>query len=345
MIDLFLSTRRLINRFLISIGITTVSFTHIVATANGATIARSQGSLQFTNFSHAPEELSQFQSAFAYVLSEDDFAIVQSDPPFVTGVPVLFHPLAPQFTAISTSIHGENLVTAPLQFNSVTGNVFGQNNFSYSEFLPNQLSSANLSSASTFSVNNTAHLISTVGQSGFNISFLVQPEETLTFDFQSSSELQALTNFSRATDLEVTDQQVIYFYTQPANVEINNGILMFSLYPQLHLSANDPRIEVGLLELSNTINSTETDSYTVNYNSSPQESSPYFSLSTPQNAGDNLRGTFEYTATEPTILTAVAYTSNSATSSNSARIPESSTGLPLIYFSLIFVGAKLIRAC
>ena len=342
MIDLFSLTRKPLNRLLISIGITTVSFTHIIPGAQGTTIVRSQRNLNFTNFSHIPEEISRFQSAFAYVLSEDDFAIVQSDPQFVTGVPVLFNPLSPQFDAISTSIAGENLVTAPLQFDSVTGNVFGQNDLSYSEFLPDRLDSANLSSASTFSVDNTEHLISTVGQSGFNFSFLVQPEETLSFDFHSSSELQASTNLSRATNLEVTDQQVIYFYTQPANVEIDNGILMLSLYPQLHLSANDPRIEVGLLALNNTINSTETDSYTVNHNSSIQESSPYFNLSTSQNAGDNLRGTFEYTATEPTILTAVAYTSNSATSSDSARIPESATGLPLIYFSLIILGAKLI---
>ena len=342
MIYLFLPTKRLISRLLVSIGITTVSVVAVIDTADGTTIARSEGSLQFTNFSHTHDELQQFQSTFAYVLSEDDFAIIQSDPPFVTGVPVLFHPLAPQFTPISTSQSGENLVTAPLQLNSVTGDVFGHNNVSYSPVAPDRLSSANLSSASTFSVGNTDHLISTAGQSGFNISFFLEPEAEFTFEFQSDSELEASTNSSSTTEVKVTETKVIYFFAEPVNVDINNGILMFSLSPQLHLSANDHRIAVGLLELNETLTSQGTYSHVVNYNGSSQGSSPYFNLETPQNNGDRLKGTFEYVATQPTILTAVAYTSSVAVSSRSTKIPESSPGSSLIYLSLIVLGAKLI---
>ena len=338
---LFLSTQKIISKALLSTSITTLSLTSTISAANGTTLARSQSSLQFTNFSHTPTAVSQFQSAFAYVLSGDDFAIIKSDPMYVTGVPVFFHPLSPQFPAISRSVPGENSVVAPFQFKSATGNTFGQNSVAYSESISNQLSSANLSSASTFSVKNNDHFISTVGQSGFNVSFFLEPEDKLTFDFQSSSELEVVADESSVAEVEET--QVIYFFTQPADVDINNGILRLSLHPQLNLSANDPRIEVGLLEL--TANSTSEDTYsrTINYNGSSEESSSYFNLSTTQNTGDDITGTFEYTATEPTLFTAVAYTSSSAASLSSTKVPESSTRLPLIYLSLIVIGVKIVN--
>ena len=338
---LFLSTQKIISRALLSTSITTISLTSAISAANGTTLARSQSSLQFTNFSHTPTEVSQFQSAFAYVLSGDDFAIIKSDPMYVTGVPVFFHPLSPQFPAISTSVPGENSVVAPFQFKSATGNTFGQNSVSYSGSISNQLSSANLSSGSTFSVKNNNHFISTVGQSGFNFSFFLEPEDKLTFDFHSSSEVQVLTDESSVAEVEET--QVIYFFTQPADVDISNGILRLSLHPQLNLSANEPRIEVGLLEL--TANSTSEGIYsqTINYNGSSEESSSYFNLSTPQNTGDDITGTFEYTATEPTIFTAVAYTSSAAASFSSTKIPESSTRLSLIYLSLIVLGTQIVN--
>ncbi|MGK7935565.1 MAG: hypothetical protein AB4206_07145 [Xenococcaceae cyanobacterium] len=338
---LFLSTQKIISRALLSTSITTISLNSAISAANGTTLARSQSSLQFTNFSHTPTEVSQFQSAFAYVLSGDDFAIIKSDPMYVTGVPVLFHPLSPQFPAISTSVPGENSVVAPFQFKSATGNTFGQNSVSYSGSISNQLSSANLSSGSTFSVKNNNHFISTVGQSGFNFSFFLEPEDKLTFDFHSASEVQALTDKSSVAEVEET--QVIYFLTQPADVDNNNGILMLSLYPQLHLSANDPRIEVDLLELTTNSTSEGTYSRTINYNGSPEESSSYFNLSTPPNTGDDITGTFAYTAKEPTIFTAVAYTSSFAASFNSTKIPESSTRLSLIYLSLIVIGTNIVN--
>ncbi|MGK7948631.1 MAG: hypothetical protein AB4368_07455 [Xenococcaceae cyanobacterium] len=338
---LFISTQKIISRALLSIGITTISITSAISAANGTTLARSQSSLQLTNFSHVPTEVLPLQSAFAYVLTKNDFAIIKSDPMFVTGTPVLFHSLAPQIPAFFTSKSEGNSVTAPFQYDSVTGNVFSQNNFTYSESIPDRLSSVNLSSASDLSVDHTNHLISTVGQSGINLSFFLEPEEKLTFDFQSTSALESRTNdFSTTT---VAETQVMYFFTQPADVEINNGILMLSLYPQLHLSANDPRIEVGLLELTTNLISEETRSRTINYNRSPEESSDYFSLEDRQNPDDHISGTFEYTATQPTIFNVVAYTSNSATSSRSTKIPESSTTLSLIYFSSLVICARLVK--
>ena len=338
--QLFISTKKTISRTLLSIGISTIGLTSAISTASGTTLARSQNSLQFTNFSHAPEEVSPFQSAFAYVLTQNNFAIIKSDPMFVTGVPLSFHPLAPQYSALSTSTPGENSVAAPFEFNSVTGGTLGHNTFTYSDSIPDRLSSVNLSSASTFSVNDTAHFVSTVGQSGFNISFLLQPDEKFTFDFYSSSQLETLTNWSSTTTVEET--QVIYFFTQPVGVDINNGVLRLSLYPQLNLSGNDDRIDTSLLELTSTLSPNGDYSRIVNYNGSSEESSPYFKLSTRQNAGDDLRGTFEYTATRPTIFTAVAYTS-SAASSSSTKIPESSLRLSIIYFSFILIGAKLFK--
>lgn len=338
---LFISTKKIISRALLSIGITTISITNAISAANGTTLARSQSSLQLTDFSHVSTEILPFQSAFAYVLTKNNFAIIKSDPLFVTGTPVLFHSLAPQIPAFFTSKSAGNSVTAPFQYDSVTGNVFGQNNFTYSESIPNRLSSVNLSSASDLSVDNTNHLISTVGQSGINLSFFLEPEEKLTFDFQSTSALESRTNdFSTTT---VSETQVMYFFTQPADVEINNGILMLSLYPQLHLSANDPRIEVGLLELTTNLTSEGISSGTINYNRSPEESSDYFLLEDRQNLEDNISGTFEYRATQPTIFNLVAYSSNSATSSRSTKIPESSTILSLIYFSSIVICARLVK--
>lgn len=339
---LFISIQKIFSRALLSIGITAIGLTNAISAANGTTLARSQSSLQLTDFSHVPTEILPFQSAFAYVSTVNDFAIIKSDPMFVTGTPVLFHPLAPQIPAFFTSKFEGNSVTAPFQYDSVTGNVFGQNNFTYSESIPDRLSSVNLGSASDFSVNSTNdHSISTVGQSGINLSFFLEPEEKLTFDFQSTSVLESRTNdFSTTT---VAETQVMYFFTQPADVEINNGILMLSLYPQLHISANDPRIEVGLLELTTNLRSEETRSRTINYNRSPEESSDYFSLEDRQNPDDNISGTFEYTATQPTIFNVVAYTSNSATSSRSTKIPESSTTLSLIYFSSLVICARLVK--
>lgn len=338
---LFISTKKIISRALLSIGITTISITSAISAANGTTLARSQSSLQLTDFSHVSTEILPFQSAFAYVLTKNNFAIIKSNPLFVTGTPVLFHSLAPQIPAFFTSKSEGNSVTAPFQYDSVTGNVFGQNNFTYSESIPNRLSSVSLSSASDLSVDNTNHLISTVGQSGINLSFFLEPEDKLTFDFQSTSALESRTNdFSTTT---VAETQVMYFFTQPADVEINNGILMLSLYPQLHLSANDPRIEVGLLELTTNLTSEGISSGTINYNRSPEESSDYFSLEDRQNLEDNISGTFEYKATQPTIFNVVAYTSNSATSSRSTKIPESSTILSLIYFSSLVICARLVK--
>ena len=336
---LFISTQTIISRTLLSIGIITIGVTSTVSAAKGTTLARSQSSLNFTNFSHTPTEVSQFQSAFAYVLTANNFAIIKSDPLFVTGVPVFFNPLSPQFPALSTSIPGGNSVIAPFQFESVTGSTFGQNNLFYSDSTATQLSSAQLSSASTFSVNNIDHFVSTVGQSGLNISFFLEPGDKLTFDFQSSSEVNTLTTGSSVAEVEET--QVIYFFTQPTDVDINDGILLLSLYPQLHLSANKSEIEVGLLELTTNSHSEGTHSRIVNYNGSVEESSSYFNLFTPQNDEDDLLGTFEYTADRSTIFTAVAYTSSAAASSSFTKIPESSARLSLIYLSLMVMGAKL----
>ena len=340
--QLFIFTKKTISRALLSIGISTIGLTSAISTASGTTLARSQNSLQFTNFSHAPEEVSPFQSAFAYVLTENNFAIMKSDPIFVTGVPLFFHPLAPQYSALSTSTPEENSVAAPFEFNSLTGNAFGQNTFTYSDSIPDRLSSVNLSSASSFSVNDTAHHISAVGQAGVNISFVLESEETLSFDFKLFSQLKTSTNWSSTTKVRVEDKQVMYFFTQSADTKSDNGILLFSLYPQLHLSANNSDIEVGLLELTTNATSEETYSRTINYNGSSEPSSSYFKVLNSQNGGDDVRGTFEYTATQPTIFTAVAYTS-SAASSISTKIPESSTKLSLIYFSLMVIGAKLFK--
>ena len=335
---LFVSTKKILSRALISLGITTISLASNISTAQGTTIVGSQNSLGFTNFSHNATQIKLFQSALAYVSTTDDFAIIKSDPMFVTGIPVLFHPLASQFPALFTSTSQGNSITAPFQLTSVTGNIIGQNTLVYSE--PDRLSSANLTSASSFSVEHPNHLISLTGQSGINLSFFLQPEETFTFQFQSSSKLENPTNTVNTTVSEET--KVMYFFAQPADVAINNGILFLSLYPQLRLSANHLDIDVGLLSLTTKSNSEGIYSQTINHNGSLTASSPYFNLSAFQNTQDNIQGTFTYTATRPTILTTVAYTSSSAASSRLTQIPESSNIWALVYFSFLAIGAKLL---
>ena len=344
--------KRLAKNLLLSCSVIAGSSTSIVTPSNAVTLAKAQGSLEFRNFSHIPQEVATFQSAFAYVATEQEFGIVTSNPMFVAGVPFMIHPLAPKFPASLTSQLGATIVTAPLAFNSVTGYVSGKNSLVYSEINSQNLLSVNLNSENMFSVGDTGHAVWTVGQSYFQSRFYLGTGEKFYFDFQSFfNQLDVATSYPQTEALKIEESQVIYFFSHPVDVDINQAILMFSLYPNLAISVNDPRIDVGLVNVVKQKTSNKSDSLEIFGNSNHLQFSQYFKLET-QNIEDNFLGLFEYVAEEPKLLTIVSYISSEVISQRPpidttvipekpAQVPESSTNLHLLCLTLIGIGTRI----
>lgn len=297
-----------------------------ITTSSNATTLVGGGKLELDEFSHIPQEIEHFQSAFAYIATKHDFTMVMSDPPFVTGIPFIVDPSVPQIPATFESFTNQNSVQSEFIFDSVFGQVSGNNSWNYSDN-SEQLQSTNLNSESSFTVKDLNHAVWTVGQSGFQASFDLATNETFSFDFDSwFAKLQA-SNFTDTHSLAVKQSHVIYFYAQPQDINFEHAILMFPLYPNLEIAANDSRIDVGLLGIFGSLTSEADRSLKVSGNGSPHDFSDYFYLDSATET-DNIVGTFEYVASQPTKLTVVGYTSSEAVSTHTS-VPEPSVILPL----------------
>lgn len=327
-----LSMRQIKRKLVCSTILTVTSLVGCATSGNAATLI-TEGTLELNEFSHIPEEIERFQSAFAYVATEQEFTVIMSDPPFVTGIPFIIHPSANKLPAIFESFLNGNSVKSGLEFDSVFGQASGNNYLNYFDN-SEQLQTAHLNSESWFTVKNIDHAVWTVGQAGFQASFDLATNETFSFNFDSWFEtLEVSNSFYKNQSLAVEQSHVIYFYAQPTEVNFDHAILSFPLYPNLAISANDSRIDVGLLGMIGSLTSEEDYSLTVSGNGSPQDFSEYFHLNSVTQK-ESLAGRFNYIADRPTRLTVVSYTSSEAVSINTS-VPEPSVILPLFCFSAI----------
>ncbi|MEA5536364.1 hypothetical protein [Crocosphaera sp. XPORK-15E] len=349
--------KTLTKNLLLSFGVIAGSLTSIVTPSKAVTLAKAQGSLEFTNFSHIPQEVATFQSAFAYILTQEEqnLTVVTSTPMFVTGLSnIFFHPSSTKIPANLISLPGVNLVTAPLGFNSVSGLTMGSNQLVYSSLNPEQLLSVNLSSQSLVSVSNIPHIVSTTGQSAFNATFYLEPEDRFSFDFNSYLNLETDHSLPYIEQAKVDEEQVIYFSAYPADMNINNEFLFFAFYPHMKISASNSNIDVGLLQIDGHLSEDSNYSLEVNGNGNPLNFSDYFKFEQNQNSENNSQGIFQYVAEQSTIITVAAYISSNAFSSHffvpealpskqSVTISEPSISKPLFYFCIMVLGGKYTR--
>lgn len=276
---------------LFSLGITPVKAAELVQTG---------GSLTSNNYSHLPQSFAGTQSAIAQFATPEETFLGVSDPQFVTGPIFIPNPSATPIPVDYDQIPGGEQVSVSLDFPEVQGSVSGS---SVGLTTANDFTTT-LSSKTQFSVNSPEpYLLSTVGQAGWEANFNLDASETFSFDFAGLTAWE--------TDAEVLRQEqeyVIYFYTLPIGVEIENPHLIFSFFPELTVTASDPRMDVGLVQIVS-----DGQQHQIFGNRDP-----YFDV----DLGDpSFDGFFTYTAEVPTVLTTVAYSSSLATSTN-ATVPE-----------------------
>ncbi|MGF1478227.1 MAG: hypothetical protein ACFB4I_01875 [Cyanophyceae cyanobacterium] len=239
-----------------------------------------------------------------------------TEPQFVTGTPLLLNPLATRFPVIDRPLPGGGAAIAPLNFDPVTGSVAGSARVTFAESQA-ELLAVNLGSESQLS-GGDAHLVATVGQSGFSSSFLIGANETFSVDWQSALDLAASTSNLPSEAVEVQERHVAYFSARPADLELNDAVLMFSLFPQTRLSASDPRIDVGVLEIVG--NSTAEES---SHRITDNGSSPDSEFQIEEHQARSASGSLTYAADDPTILTVTAYTSSAAYTAANPEKPVS----------------------
>ncbi len=294
-----------------------------MAPSQAATFVNSSSSLELHSFSHQLQDSAVFSSAFGLISNGEQTFVGTSDPQFVTGPSLIFHPDGTNLPVVKQLLSDGVTTFLPLNLDFIQGQITGTSQVILTD---HQKLSANLISQLQYKLAEDLPFVSsTVAQSGWQMSFLLEENEVFSYQFTSLIKAQFTSNF-----LSRKERIVIYFYTLPRGIELVNPILSFSLAPEPMISANSPLLNVGLLVINQ-----ESGSLKILGNSRP-----YFQIE--QISNQQVQGTFEYLAHQSTTLNLVAYTSSSFTSVNSPILVSEPDfrGLGIVLCFLIIIKRK-----